>query len=202
MNTLLIETVLPSGQTIQLVHGDITAEKTDAIVNAAYKYLQHGAGVAGAILSRGGPVIQQESDAWVQSHGPVSHTEPAWTSGGNLPCRVVIHAVGPVWGGNQKASSGGDTQRKGIGEDATLAAAVNGSMRVADEQGLASIAFPAISTGIFGFPKDRAADVMLGTIREYLGGPSNLKLVRLVLFDISTITAFETAWHDHFSPEP
>jgi O-acetyl-ADP-ribose deacetylase (regulator of RNase III) len=79
---------------------------------------------------------------------------------------------------------------------------VNGSLRVADEQGLASIAFPAISTGIFGFPKDRAANVMLGTIREYFDGPSKLKLVRLVLFDNSTITAFETAWHDHFSPEP
>jgi O-acetyl-ADP-ribose deacetylase len=208
VNNLLIETLLPTGQTIQLVQGDITAEQTDAIVNAANKYLQHGSGVAGAILHRGGPVIQQESDAWVQSHGPVSHAEPAWTSGGDLSCRVVIHAVGPVWGdrlrtvsGYQAKSAGGDGHSTSTSEDAILAAAVCGSLRVADQQGLASIAFPAISTGIFGFPKERAADVMLGAIRKYFGGPSNLKLVRLVLFDNLTIAAFETAWHDHFSPE-
>jgi O-acetyl-ADP-ribose deacetylase len=184
VNSLLTETVLPSGQTLQLVRGDITAETTDAIVNAANAYLQHGAGVAGAILRRGGPAIQRESDAWVKKHGPVSHAGPAWTSGGNLACRFVIHAVGPVWGD-------GD-------EDGKLAAAVSGSLRLADELGMASIAFPAISTGIFGFPKERAAGVMFTSIREYLQKPSGIKLVRLVLFDASTITAFEKAWHDHF----
>jgi O-acetyl-ADP-ribose deacetylase (regulator of RNase III) len=188
VNSLLTETVLPSGQTLQLVRGDITAETTDAIVNAANAYLQHGAGVAGAILRRGGPVIQRESDAWVRAHGPVSHAEPAWTSGGNLPCRSVIHAVGPVWGD-------GD-------EDVKLASSITGSMRVADQLGLASIAFPAISTGIFGFPKERAAGVMLASIREYLAKPSGIKLVRLVLFDNATIAAFEKAWHDQFGPKP
>ena len=195
MNTLLTETVLPSGQILQLVQGDITAETTDAIVNAANTYLQHGAGVAGAILRQGGPVIQQQSDAWVQIHGPVSHAAPAWTSGGNLTCRTVIHAVGPVWNDTQRAGAG-------KGEDAKLAAAVTGSLRLADELGLASIAFPAISTGIFGFPKERAAGVMFKSIREYLDKPSGLKLVRLVLYDISTITAFEKVWHDHFDPKP
>jgi O-acetyl-ADP-ribose deacetylase len=195
VNTLLAETMLPSGQTLQLVEGDITAETTDAIVNAANKHLQHGAGVAGAILRRGGPVVQQESDAWVQTHGPVSHAEPAWTSGGNLPCRTVIHAVGPVWGDTQRADGGED-------EDAKLAAAVTGSLRVADQLGLASIAFPAISTGVFGFPKERAAGVIIGTIREYFGRPSGLKLVRLVLYDTSMITAFVRVWHDHFNPKP
>ena len=188
MNSLLHETVLPSGQTVQLAQGDITAETTDAIVNAANAHLRHGAGVAGAILRRGGETIQRESDAWVQSHGPVSHAAPAWTSSGNLPCRIVIHAVGPVWGD-------GD-------EDAKLAAAVTGSLHVADELRLASIAFPAISTGIFGFPKERAAGVMFASIREYLAKPSGLKLVRLVLYDPATITAFEKAWHDHFGPKP
>jgi O-acetyl-ADP-ribose deacetylase (regulator of RNase III) len=188
VNSLLSETVLPSSQTLQLVRGDITAETTDAIVNAANAYLQHGAGVAGAILRRGGPAIQWESDAWVQAHGPVSHAAPAWTSGGNLACRIVIHAVGPVWGD-------GD-------EDAKLAASITGSLRMADQLGLASIAFPAISTGIFGFPKERAAGVMLASIREYLEKPSNLKLVRLVLYDTATITAFEKAWHDRFGPKP
>ncbi len=188
MNILLTETTLPSGRTLQLVRGDITDETTDAIVNAANAYLQHGAGVAGAILRRGGPAIQRESDAWVKTHGPVSHAAPAWTSGGNLSCRVVIHAVGPVWGD-------GD-------EDSKLGAATTGSLRLADELGLASIAFPAISTGIFGFPKERAAHVMLESIRDYLEKPSSLKLVRVVLYDTATLTAFEKAWHAHFGPKP
>ena len=187
MNSLLLETVLPTGQKLQLVRGDITAETTEAIVNAANAQLQHGAGVAGAIVRRGGPAIQRESDAWIQLHGPVSHAAPAWTSGGNLACRMVIHAVGPVWGA-------GD-------EDAKLAEAVTGSLRCADELGLDSIAFPAISTGIFGFPKERAAHVMFGSIREYLQKQSGLKLVRVVLFDPPTISAFENAWHDHFEPK-
>ena len=187
MNSLLHETILLSGSTIQLVRGDITAETTDAIVNAANAYLQHGAGVAGAILRRGGPAIQRESDAWVKAHGPVSHAAPAWTSGGDLPCRIVIHAVGPVWGDGE--------------EDSKLAAAVAGSLCVADELKLASIAFPAISTGIFGFPKERAADVMFTAMQEYLEKHSGLSLVRWVLFDASTITAFEKAWYDHFGPK-
>ena len=188
MNSLLHESVLPSGQIIQLVRGDITAETTDAIVNAANAHLQHGAGVAGAILRQGGQAIQSESRAWIQTHGPVSHAAPAWTSGGNLPCRIVIHAVGPVWGD-------GD-------EDEKLAVAITGSLRLADELGLGTIAFPAISTGIFGFPKERAAGVMFGSIRKYLATPSGLHLIRLVLYDTSTITAFEKAWHDHFDPKP
>ncbi len=187
MNSLLSETIIPAGQTIQLVRGDITAETTDAIVNAANAHLQHGAGVAGAILRRGGPAIQRESDAWVKAHGPVSHAAPAWTTGGELLCRIVIHAVGPVWGD-------GD-------EDAKLAAAVTGSLGVADDLKLASIAFPAISTGIFGFPKERAAGVMLTALQEYFGKPSGLHLIRLVLYDPTTITTFEEAWHDHFGPK-
>src|SRR5512136_621890 len=119
MNVLLIETQLPSGQILQLIKGDITVEKTDAIVNAANRYLQHGAGVAGAILHRGGPVIEEESEAWLRLHGPVSHAEPAWTSGGNLSCRFVIHAVGPVWDNPDSASASDE-------KDAELAAAVKG----------------------------------------------------------------------------
>jgi O-acetyl-ADP-ribose deacetylase (regulator of RNase III) len=169
------------------VRGDITDETTDAIVNAANANLQQGAGVAGAILRRGGPAIQQESDAWVKEHGPVSHAAPAWTTSGALPCRFVIHAVGPVWGD-------GD-------EDAKLACAISGSLHLADELKLASIAFPAISTGIFGFPKERAADVMLTALQQYLEKPSGLRVVRLVLYDPATISAFEKAWHDHFDPK-
>lgn len=190
MNITLFETSLPSGTKLQLVKGDITAEKTDAIVNAANEYLQHGAGVAGAIVRGGGPVIEKESDAWVKQHGLVSHQAPAWTSGGNLPAKVVIHAVGPVWGE-------GD-------EDAKLSAAVTGSMRVADELKLTSIALPALSTGIFGFPRERAAQVMLKSIQEYYQDRpgSGIKLVRLVLYDQATIISFIKTWDDYFGTKP
>ncbi len=187
MNTILNETVLPSGPTLQLVQGDITAEMTDAIVNAANEHLQHGAGVAGAISRRGGPDIQAESDAWVRTHGPVSHAEPAWTSGGLLPCRTVIHAVGPVWGD-------GD-------EDAKLAAAVTGCLRAAEGLGLTSLSLPAISTGIFGFPKERAAGIIVKAVQDYFETKSNsgIKIIRLVLYDATTVAAFQKVWHDYFN---
>ena len=188
MNTVLTETTLPAGQTIQLVQGDLTAETTDAIVNAANEHLRHGAGVAGAIVRGGGPAVQAESDAWVRTHGLVTHESPAWTSGGDLSCRYVIHAVGPVWGDAQSAGAGGD-------EDAKLAAAVSGSLGVADRLELASIAFPAISTGIFGFPRERAAGVILSAIRKYFAaGESKLQQVRIVLYDAATVAAFQAAW--------
>jgi O-acetyl-ADP-ribose deacetylase (regulator of RNase III) len=178
MNTVLKERVLPSGQTIQIVQGDITNEEVDVIVNAANEHLQHGGGVAWAISKHGGPTIQQESNEWVRTKGTVSHTHPAWTSGGELPAKTVIHAVGPVWGA-------GD-------EDIKLSAAVTGSLRVADELKLKSIAFPAISTGIFGFPKERAAKVILGAIAAYFeeNASSKIEIVKLVLFDQSTVDAF------------
>ncbi|MCL4531292.1 MAG: macro domain-containing protein [Chloroflexi bacterium] len=186
MNKVLVERVLSTGQTIQIVQGDITAETTDAIVNAANEYLQHGAGVAGAIVRRGGQVIQQESDAWVREHGTVSHSHPAWTSGGLLPAKYVIHAVGPVWGD-------GD-------EDAKLASAIHGSLQVADELKLSSISMPAISTGIFGFPKDRAAGIVFSAIKNYFAHhESGIKLVRIVLFDDVTIRAFMSYWSDKSS---
>ena len=182
MNSVLAEMQLPGGKALQLVHGDLTAETTDAIVNAANKFLQHGGGVAGMISRRGGPAIQRESDAWVREHGPVSHADPAHTSGGELPCRYVIHAVGPVWGEG--------------GEDAKLAEAVAGSLRLADRLGLSSLSLPAISTGIFGFPKDRAAGVIFGAIQDYFSQnqSSGLHQVRLVLFDQPSVDVFLQIW--------
>jgi len=184
MSQILSEHVFPSGAILQIAEGDLTQEAVDAIVNAANSHLQHGGGVAGAIARRGGPEIQAESDAWVRQHGPVSHAEPAYTGAGSLPCRYVIHAVGPVWGE-------GD-------EDARLEAAVSGSLHLADRLELASIAFPAISTGIFGFPKERAADIILSAIQDHLlhNPTSNLKLVRLTLFDAPTIDAFIAVWKE------
>ena len=181
MSRLISEKNLPSGQTLQIAQGDITLEQVDAIVNAANEQLQHGGGVAWSIVRRGGDVIQQESDAWIRKHGPVPHSRPAWTSGGSLPSRFVIHAVGPVWGD-------GD-------EDKKLADAVTGSLRVADELKCESIAFPAISTGIFGFPKDRAAGIMFNTIDNYfIENESGLKIIRLVLWDDETVKVFLSNW--------
>ena len=181
MNQVLIEHVLATGQTIQIVQGDLTIETMDAIVNAANEHLSHGGGVAWAIVRRGGEIIQQESDEWIRAHGTVPHARPAWTSGGNLPAKYVIHAVGPVWGDGN--------------EDAKLAAAINGSLEVADELKCSSISLPAISTGIFGFPKERAAKVMFSAIEDYFSKHgSGIKLVRLVLFDDSTINAFLEVW--------
>ena len=137
--------------------------------------------VAWAIVRSGGKIIQQESDEWIRVHGIVSHARPAWTSSGRLPTKYVIHAVGPVWGDGN--------------EDAKLAEAVNGSLEVADELKLVSISFPAISTGIFGFPKERAAEVMIYAIENYFSHhESGVKLVRLVLFDETTIKAFREVW--------
>ena len=188
MNKVLMERVLSTGQTIQIAQGDLTAETTDAIVNAANEHLSHGGGVAWAIVRGGGEIIQQESDEWIRVHGIVSHARPAWTSGGRLPAKYVIHAVGPVWGDPERAQGVGD-------EDNKLAAAVNGSLEVADELKCSSISFPAISTGIFGFPKERAAKVMFSAIENYFSqNESGIKLVRLVLFDEPTINAFLKTW--------
>jgi O-acetyl-ADP-ribose deacetylase len=187
MNKVLVEKGFPAGQIIQIVQGDITTEEVDAIVNAANERLQHGGGVAWAISRKGGPAIQTESDHWIREHGIVSHAHPAWTSGGHLPAKYVIHAVGPVWGD-------GD-------EDKKLHQAVTGSLRVADELKCSSLAMPAISTGIFGFPRDRAAKIIFSAIEEYWeSNSSGLKMARLVLFDQPTVDVFlktfQNQWAD------
>jgi O-acetyl-ADP-ribose deacetylase (regulator of RNase III) len=190
MNQVLKESLLATGATLQLVQGDLTEERVDVIVNAANAHLQHGGGVAGAISRRGGSKIQAESDAWVRAHGPVPHAQPAYTGAGRLPCRYVIHAVGPVWGEGE--------------EDKKLHAAVYGTLELADQLSLTSIAFPAISTGIFGFPKERAARIMLETIRSYFVEQpgSKVRLVRIVLIDSATVAAFSVVWDTFWSDKP
>jgi putative ATPase len=182
MNTILVERNLSTSQTLQIVQGDITTEEVDAIVNAANEHLQHGGGVAWTIVRRGGDVIQTESDEWIRKYGPVSHAHPAWTSGGALPAKYIIHAVGPVWGDGN--------------EDKKLEDAVAGSLRVANELKCESISMPAISTGIFGFPKERAAKIIFLTIEKYFVNTQNstLKNIRIVLFDDATIQPFLKIW--------
>jgi O-acetyl-ADP-ribose deacetylase len=192
MNTVLTERVLPTGQTIQIVQGDITTETVDAIVNAANEQLQHGGGVAWAISKKGGSAIQKESDTWIRQHGTVSHSQPAWTSGGLLPVKYVIHAVGPIW------LNGHDD------EDQKLEQAVTGSLRVADELKCSSVAFPAISTGIFGFPKDRAARIIFSAIENYFteNSSSGVKIIKLVLYDHLTMNVFIKSWQDKWADKP
>lgn len=182
MNQSVRSITYPSGQTLELIHGDLTEEQVDAIVNAANEWLAHGGGVAAAIVRKGGPAIQAESDAWVKTHGPVNHETPAYTGAGHLPCRYVIHAVGPVWGS-------GDEDRK-------LAAAIRGSLELADQLKLASLSLPPISTGIFGFPKDRAARIIQTVIREYFykKPDSGLRQVHLTVIDAETLAVFEREW--------
>jgi len=153
----------------ELIEGDITALGTDAIVNAANEHLAHGGGVAGVISSRGGPAIQRESNEWVRQHGPVRTGSAAITSGGNLKARYVIHAVGPVYDGTPRSAE-------------LLGSAVRAALQAADEHGLKSIALPAISTGIFGYPIEDAAQVMLREAIAYLRGETGLAQVVFCLY--------------------
>lgn len=174
-----------SGQRIEIIIGDITQQNVDAIVNAANSHLAHGGGVAGAIVRRGGSIIQQESDVWVREHGQVSHDKPAYTTAGKLPCKFVIHAVGPVWGE-------GD-------EDHKLADAIRSSLELAESLNIHSIAFPAISTGIFGFPLDRATKIFFEVIDSYLIAhpDSYLNLIRIILIDSAACQTFIQAFTTH-----
>jgi len=175
-----------SGQHLEICQGDITRETSDAIVNAANSQLMHGGGVAAAIARRGGEAIDRESREWVSANGFVTHDKPAVTSGGNLPCKYVIHAVGPVWGE-------GD-------EDAKLREAILGSLTTAEGIKARSIAFPAISTGIYGFPVERAAQIFMQTFNEYFENhlKSTLETVRVVLYDDMTAAIFSKAFQDEY----
>jgi len=189
MPDMINSSTLISGQEIIISRGDITEVEADAIVNAANKHLNHGGGVAAAIARKGGPAIQEESSRWVRDHGPVPHDRPAYTTGGELKCKYVIHAVGPV-----KGEEDGDRK---------LADAVEGSLLRAEEQGLSSIAFPAISTGIFGFPIDRAAEIFMDTIQRYYRNKpdSPIKTVQIVLFDNHSMDVFNREFEKVFKPD-
>lgn len=159
---------------VVLLRGDITEMETDAIVNAANADLILGAGVAGAIRAKGGPDIQEECNRIGGTHvgGAVV------TTGGRLKARYVIHAVGPRWGE-------GDEERK-------LREATLNSLKRATEKGLRSMAFPAVSTGIFGFPKDLCAKIMLGTVLSFLAEEeTSLEKVVFCLWSQDDLETFE-----------
>jgi len=160
---------------------------TDVIVNAANKHLAHGGGVAAAIVKRGGYIIQEESRKWVEAHGPISYDQPAFTTAGEMKCKSVIHAVGPVWGE-------GDEDRK-------LTGAIRSSLLLANDLQAESISFPAISTGIFGFPADRAADIFMEEISSFCNEKQSQSIQRIILalFDAGTLSTFINSFDDHFN---
>ena len=166
---------------IELVQGDITKQELHAIVNAANSGLMGGGGVDGAIHRAGGPSILEECKAIVARQGRCPAGEAVITGGGKLKARYVVHAVGPRYG------------RDRAKEAALLASAHRESLRLAAEAGCESIAFPAISTGAYGYPLDEAAPIALGAVRGALASHPGMKLVRFVLFDDDALREFEEA---------
>lgn len=178
---------------LELTRGDITRESTDAIVNAANSSLLGGGGVDGAIHAAGGPEILDACKRIGATLGTCPTGHAVITTAGRLPCRHVIHAVGPVWHGGAR------------GEPVLLASAYRTSLGLADQHGLRSIAFPSISSGAYGYPEPAAARVALSTVREHLAGPTSITLVRFVLFADSTLAVYQTVLDEldrHVPPLP
>jgi O-acetyl-ADP-ribose deacetylase (regulator of RNase III) len=159
---------------LELVEGDITLQTTDAIVNAANSGLAGGGGVDGAIHRAGGPSIM----ASCRKIGGCPPGEAIITTGGNLPVKFVIHTVGPIWRGGTK------------GEPEILRNAYNNSLDLAEKNELKSVAFPSISTGVYGYPISQASEIAIGTVIRHLSGPSGLEMVRFVLFGRDNYDAY------------
>ncbi len=170
---------LGHGRRLLLLLGDITEQDADAIVNAANSALSPGGGVCGAIHRAGGPEIAQECARIVGRQGEVPPGHAVATTAGTLQARHVIHAVGPRWRDGRS------------GEAEALAGCYRESLRVADELGLRSVAFPSISTGTFGHPLELAAATALPVIVAALQQAEHVREVRLVLFDAATLAAYE-----------
>jgi len=163
---------------VRLERGDIAKYPADAVVNAANSELLPGSGVCGAIHHAGGPAIAEECRRIRSAQGPLPAGKAVATTAGQLPAKYVIHTVGPVWHGGEH------------GEAEVLSSCYRQSMRIADELKLHSIAFPAISTGVYGYPVEQAAWVAIPTLIEGLRSARHLVLVFLVLFDKSTLDTF------------
>jgi O-acetyl-ADP-ribose deacetylase len=188
---LALEIKLGNNKILRIVKGDITERNVDAIVNAANSYLKHGGGVAAAIVRKGGTMIQEESDKIVTGRDgslvPVGSA--VITTAGKLPCKAVIHTVGPRMGeGN---------------EDYKLRKAVRSTLLLASEKGFRSVSMPAISSGIFGFPKDRCAKILVEECKAFLQASNNdhdnnkkntaslVDIIEFCIFDNDTLHYFE-----------
>ncbi|MFL6349150.1 MAG: macro domain-containing protein [Nitrososphaeraceae archaeon] len=195
MTQLIVEEIrLHNNRILRLVKGDITERNVDAIVNAANSYLKHGGGVAAAIVRKGGTIIQKESDKIITARGLVPVGSAVITTAGKLPCKAVIHTVGPRMGeGN---------------EDYKLRKSVRSSLLLASERGFKSISMPAISSGIFGFPKDRCAKILVEESKTFLQDSNNdntstnntistLDIIEFCIFDNETLVCFKNQF-DNF----
>ncbi len=164
---------------LELVQGDVTLQDVDAIVNAANSRLAGGGGVDGAVHSRGGPSIMEEC----RLIGGCPTGQTVITGAGNLPCAYVLHTVGPVW-------RGGDG-----GEPELLASCYRTALALAKERGLKSVAFSSVSTGVYGYPVEKAAAIALGEIICFLHTGAEPRLIRMVLFDEKTYAAYARHMH-------
>jgi len=177
MNGEILEQIkLSSSKIIRLVKGDITERNVDVIVNAANSYLKHGGGLAAAIVRKGGKIIQQESDKIAFA----SVGSAVVTTAGKLPCKAVIHAVGPRMGE-------GD-------EDNKLRTAIQSTLTLASDKGFKSISIPAISSGIFGFPKDKCAKILVAETIHFLdnvNNDTNIEIVEFCLIEDETLNCFK-----------
>ncbi len=169
------------GSTVVVLQGDLTAARTDVIVNAANEHLVHGGGVAAALARVGGEEFVKDSERWVSEHGPVRPGQAAITSGGGLPARWVVHVVGPRY-------------REGQDNETLLRQAVRAALDAAKELGATTVAMPAISTGVFGYPLDPAASVIVTeSLRWAEAHPAILSQIRLVAYDDRTADALRLA---------
>jgi O-acetyl-ADP-ribose deacetylase len=167
---------------IKILQGDITRQNADAIVNAANSSLAGGGGVDGAIHRAGGPAILEECKKIKQMQGGCVPGEAVITGGGNLQVKYVIHTVGPVW-------HGGNTN-----EETILGNAYRNSLMLAEQYECQTVAFPSISTGAYGFPLNLAAPIALKEISQFLRQAKLVKEVRMVLFDVAALEAFQTTF--------
>jgi O-acetyl-ADP-ribose deacetylase (regulator of RNase III) len=167
--------------TITAALGDLTTMQVDAIVNAANEQLAHGGGLAAAIVRVGGSIIQEESDRWVAQHGPLSPGTAAVTSGGALPARLVVHVAGP-------------RHREGRDNERLLRLAVGAALTAATEHGCRTVALPAVSAGIFGYPLEEAVAVIASEAAAWArANPNALDEIRLVGYDGRVTSAFADA---------
>lgn len=177
-----MDAVTIAGRTLRLEQGDITRIVVDAVVNAANSSLMGGGGVDGAIHRAGGPEILAECKRIVAERGRLPAGQAVMTTAGRMPARHVIHTVGPVWHDGR------------AGEADTLASAYRESLRVAEACGLQTVAFPSISTGVYGYPVARAAGVALGVVAEFLRAEArSVTEVVFVLYDAYTYSAYAEA---------
>ncbi len=171
--------------TVELIQGDITEEKVDAIVNAANEKLIGGGGVDGAIRRAGGDAVTKECDIIRAQQGGCPTGKAVITTGGNLPAQYIIHTVGPVWKGGE------------AGEPELLASCYKESIALAVKNALYSVAFPSISTGVYGYPTEKAAKIALQTIRELAENTERMPtLVQFVLFDDATFECYTDVLSD------